>query len=548
MGETAFPWFDRSDLLHLLLKRVEGFEAGYRQNLALLGPEGIGKTTLLRRLLQERLAHRSSCLVCYVDLKLEDTFADWVERFVQALLAQALKVKSTQELPRSRGLGERLLARADQGSADEVFAELWDLPYLITQETGLPIVLVVDEFHRLRALELRDPFRQLGGRIMVQGNVLYLLVSSEVELARRILREGLSLLFGQFEVVEVNPLDPGVCFKAIGQQCGELSARSLIAYLVVELAQGYPNSLHLLMKGLSCQSSGAHEGFLSWLESLFLEPDGILRNRFEGRLGQLKPQRDRRILIQILTAMAGGTHRLPQVAQAIGRPVAHVSAAARVLVQTGWVVKEGLFYRIPDRLFELWIRTAYPIIQRGGFLDLETRRSFQDAVSAWMTQIHQALGQPIEEQALRLVRQWGGEWFEVDGKRIRLPSFDRVEMIAGPSGHRVIVAHQIQKGGKGWLITPIGGALEEPQARSLVMALRESPFAHYRKVLMGPEPVEINARLILQEAAVPLWDLTVMNRLLNLYGMPRMAPLKEAPSLWAETIPIGRDIDEMKSL
>ena len=37
------PLFDRSDLLVLLHKRVSGFLAGYRQNLALIGPAGRGQ-------------------------------------------------------------------------------------------------------------------------------------------------------------------------------------------------------------------------------------------------------------------------------------------------------------------------------------------------------------------------------------------------------------------------------------------------------------------------------------------------------------------------
>lgn len=524
-------WFDREETLNLLAKRLEGFLAGYRQNLALLGPEGIGKTTLLKRLLQERLPGHSSVTAFYVEILEEDSLADWVERFAQTLLFEASKIKGAHELPKTHAHAQRLMALAEAGSREEAYNQLWDLPICLTQETGIQVMLLIDEFHRLQRLGVKDPFRSLGRKIMVQGTTLYLLASSDLPQAREILREGLSLLFGQFEMIEVAPLSTPVCLKAIRELSPEESADPFLSHLIIELAQGYPGLLDLLLKGVARapRQSNREDVFLDLLESLLLDPEGILRARFENTLRRLAHPQNRRLWIQVLRALSLGIHRPGPLSDHLNRPLAQVDAALRVLVQKGFVVKQGVFHRIPDRLFQLWMHTAHPVIQRGGFLEGSARRAFRDAAGNWMMGIRQSIHRPMEEHAVSMIRRWSGEKVETEGGSLILPAFDRVEMISGPAGRGVIVAHRMGKGaGKGWVVIPVSGCFGEPQAQSLVREFRESPFVHYRKILIGAYPVEVNARVILQEGAIRLWDLPAFNHLLDLYGMNRL-PFPQGP-------------------
>ena len=63
-------------------------------------------------------------------------------------------------------------------------------------------------------------------------------------------------------------------------------------------------------------------------------------------------------------------------------------------------------------------------------------------------------------------------------------------------------------------------------------------YKNERKVILGPSLVEMNARLILQEAQIKLWDIETLNHLLNLYGLPQVPMSAEEPSFFAETFPI----------
>ncbi|MBI3333734.1 MAG: hypothetical protein HYZ93_06570, partial [Candidatus Omnitrophica bacterium] len=79
------PWFDREELLTLLSKRVQGFLAGYRQNVALLGPESVGKTTLVKRLLSEE-ASCAPLVKIYLEIQERQSLSEWAAQFTEAVL------------------------------------------------------------------------------------------------------------------------------------------------------------------------------------------------------------------------------------------------------------------------------------------------------------------------------------------------------------------------------------------------------------------------------------------------------------------------------
>ena len=547
---SVTTWFDREEILAALSKRLEGFLAGYRQNIALIGHEFTGKSTLLKRLLHERLPLSPAVVPVYLEIQEGESLPEWSERFVQTLFYGILQTDQTgngafpndiAELkrlcslraPKTCSAAEKLLFQAQAGKLEEVYNRIWDLPCTATQETGVPCLLILDEFHRLEQFGVEDPFRRLGRKIMVQNTILYWVVSSQSQLARSILQEGLSLLFGQFEILSIQPLEPPASLKAIRAQWPSEKGDPFLEHLLVELAQGYPASLDLLLRGLTDRP--VFEGledqeriFLDLLESLLLEPEGILRLRFENRLRLLPPHSSRLGLIQILGSVARGLHRIPEISHALNRPASQVQRSLRVLERAGFLLKQGSLYRIPDRLFHLWLLTAYPILRGIGLTDrVQARVHFRDAAWSWMTRMREALCKPIEEQVAHLLKRWSGESVEMEGRRTLLPEFKKVEHLFGPGSCRVIVAHRSGRSGTSWLVIPWTTPLEEGQARQLVHEIREWPFKYDRKVLLGAYPVDTNARLILQEARLRLWDFQVLNLLLEMYGLARIPPVAQ---------------------
>ncbi|MBI3323128.1 MAG: hypothetical protein HYZ95_01535 [Candidatus Omnitrophica bacterium] len=539
--------FDREEVLDLLRRRVGGFLSGYRKNLALLGPEGEGKTVLLQRLLQEELPPRSPVIPLYLEVREGDSPSEWALRFTQSLLYAILQARKVSPLPRelaelSRacahhapracGAAARILRMAEQGRSEEAYGLLWDLPSLAASEIGCPAVLVLDEFHRLRGFPVRDPFRPLGRRIMVQGNTLYLVASSQPQAARAILREGLALLFGQFETLEMGPLPPLACLRAIRDAWPGILEDPFLEEILLEMAQGHAATLDLLLAGLRKQeasrSQTAEQTLLDLLQALFLGGSD-LRGRFEMRLRSLPAHPTRLLCVQVLCAVAGGKRRLPEIAQQVDRPASQAARALRLLERAALVKRQGAFHKIPERLFELWMRMGHPLLHGVGLAaPAEASAHFQEMARGWITEARGASGRPMEQRVAELLRQWRGEVVEVDGRRTLLPEFSQVELAPGPSGKPSLVARRSGRDRSGWRLVVWDGALTEPHARELAESLRAAG-RDSRKVAVGPYPIDINARLILQQAKVRLWDLQTLNGLLDLYAL--------AP------VPVPRDFD-----
>ncbi|MBI3317729.1 MAG: hypothetical protein HYZ90_01085 [Candidatus Omnitrophica bacterium] len=387
-------------------------------------------------------------------------------------------------------------------------------------------LLVLDEFHRLGGLGVPDPFGRLGRKIMVQNSTLYMVISSQPPQARKILREGLNLLFGQFEILQMSPLDSGGCLKAIRSACPAASVSPFLQYLLMELAQGYPGRLDLLLEGWmgsqgSPEVSSEDRMILDLLEDLLLYPSGELRIRFEGQLSSLPVHRSRRLWVEILTAVAGGIRRVSEVSQKIGRSRGEVTRAFELLERKGLVFRQGIFCRIPDRLFQLWLLAARPLLAGAVWTDpVRARARFRDAVWDWIHERREAFQRPLEERVGALLGRWSQEAVELEGRRVFLPSFKKVTLLS-LAKRPAYVAVKNGPGGE-WLVIPWVGPLEEGQAQEWVQQLRASDWRNHRKVLIGAHPVEIHARLILQQSKISCWDLHLLNDLLDLYGLAQI--------------------------
>jgi hypothetical protein len=290
-----------------------------------------------------------------VEIRPEETLLEWASRFIQTLLYRFLQVKeegagvlktelspvmlrASGWVPKTCAAAKRVLHLAETGRAQEAFDLIWDVPYLLTQESESLLILALDEFQRLGKLPVKDPYRRLGQKIMVHPTIQYLALSSEPAVARAILREGLSLLFGKFETIEIGPLEPTACAEAIRSIWPEGKVDPFLEHLLMELSQRTAGALDLLLQGIiDLRLTGSPQDpariLLDLLEQLFLDPQGILRRRFEAQMGTLPIHRNRPAWLKVLAAVSEGRHRIESIAQGVVRSTAQIRGARRVLRQ-----------------------------------------------------------------------------------------------------------------------------------------------------------------------------------------------------------------------
>src|SRR3989338_4742595 len=84
-------FFGRQEIIDLLIKRANGLKSGYRQNIAIIGHQQLGKTSLLRHFLH--VYRDPDVLAIYVEIKLQ-ALDYFVDQFIRALLYQYLVHRS----------------------------------------------------------------------------------------------------------------------------------------------------------------------------------------------------------------------------------------------------------------------------------------------------------------------------------------------------------------------------------------------------------------------------------------------------------------------
>ena len=260
-----YNFYGRRCVLEILKKRVLGLKEGYRQNVALLGNRYIGKTALLQRLMSQM--EEQDVFFVYLDLENRD-FDYFSLQFTKSLLYSFLKkenlplqedlrllcVMAKDFLPRTVFLIQAIETFTAQGKILEAYHMILSLPEVFTQETGKSVVLLFDEFEHLENFNIPEVFAELGKRIMTQKNCLYIVTSSFPQQAQTILSEKLSLLFGNFETIALEPFNFSEAQGLIDHNLEGVKIGLHLKNFIADFTGGHPLYINLLCQELICLS------------------------------------------------------------------------------------------------------------------------------------------------------------------------------------------------------------------------------------------------------------------------------------------------------
>ena len=141
-------FFGRQEIIDLLVKRASALRSGYRQNVAIIGHQQLGKTSILRQFLH--VLNDPKILSIYVEIKLQavDYF---VEQFIRSLLFQYLNrtakgdptetlsrlaERATPFIPKTVERIEEIVNLLKSRHAEEAYSRLYDLTSSLKQESS----------------------------------------------------------------------------------------------------------------------------------------------------------------------------------------------------------------------------------------------------------------------------------------------------------------------------------------------------------------------------------------------------------------------------
>lgn len=515
-----------------LQQRVQAFQEGFRHNLALIGPPGSGKTFQLQQLIARQ---PSSLLVIYCPVYRESC-RTFLNRLLGAILQagqgtdgqlslEALLDSVETELPKTvaavRAV-EGLLARRAYG---EAFNRSLDVIPVLSGEREQPCLLILDEFLCLEELGLVHAFHELGKRVMTWPSTLFILSSSSPSRARAILRERLQLLFGQFELLTLDALDPARASAWVHQELRPLRGLRQLSPFLIWWLGAYPWYLALVLRRLKEVAALRHAPELT--EPLFLQALWNVLGSAEGSLHQWCVSRTTALAngrqgtrsLEVLLQIADGARTATEIGRRIGR--AGLPGALQLLVEHDLAQRNGICWVAPDPVLRAWLCTCLWVQRSEVRLGTDAaRRRFEQYVLCVWRQWAELQQRSLTDHVASLFAQFADETVSLDQKTGRLPRFQRIESRADAQGAGAYLV--AEGGGKRWCCSVAEGPVTEERIGTFEAFCRSQQPRPSRKVLVASAGLDENAKVLAKAANMWVWGTAELELLTTLYGQPRL--------------------------
>ena len=531
-------FFGRGDILELLNKRFDAFEHGYRQNIGLVGEPWTGKSSILTQFLRTHPFKQTIPIL--VRLEETDSFQTFSQKWLASVLygyerflglhptgnLKVLIKQMNKRIPRTIKQMRAIRKLTDARQFDSSYREHLNLLSVFREETGKKILLVMDEYHRLIHLPLSDPFAQLGKEIMIQKDTMYVVASSEPERARDIFREKLSLLFANFEIVEVRHFTFEEAENWMSARLGGALQDRALRKITLRLTNGHPFYLDVLIKrfeillALKGVSEVTPAVFIQALEEELFNDQGVLHQHFVMKIFSVTKNRFSFTHGDVLLALALGKKKTAAVTKFLGKSTDEVKKIIQRLVRDRFVEKHGSLWDVTDSLFRFWLSEVY--YRKRALFDLDatgTQAAFRRSVELLLQFFAREDAKDLARRIEELFKRFGNDVIELRSKKIKCPRFQ--EIVSKPTNGRMFPV--VAKGQHSrWMCQVVRERAKEEDVRLFVEDLGRLRSKVHKKIIIALRGIELNAKLLAQESKIQLWDLRDLNAILDLYGHPKV--------------------------
>ncbi len=530
----------RKEIQASLYKRVLDFAQGYRQNVAVIGEELMGKTTLLKDLLRQM--NDPDVIPIYVEV-VPYEFALFVKRVCDSLLYHYLRhsqlISSRENLdlmverarPRIPQSAQRIadiLEGLGREKEDSLLKDLFGALDFFLHESRKKCVLIIDEFHHLQKLNAKNIWEELSKKVMFQKGCHVILASSSRSEARAILTNELSLLFGNFETIELNMLTAAESATLVTSRLAHLDVPAPITHFFIHFTGGHPFYLKIIADelGFVCRAQGKgacdREDVIEALERLMFYDWGLFNLKFATHLSLLTTGRNRNELIYLLDAIATGKNRMKDLAGYLRRPKKEISQKINRLTELEMLTKNGSFYLIKDRLLSFWLRFVHAEKLYSLTPDhREQAQHFRAHCAAEVERFMESSRQDVAHRVLDLFDRFENDEILWERKKVQLCAFKELRLVRLEESDACVgifgKADDVQ-----WLAAVKNGGIEERDVNALLKEAGKLGAKTVQKICIGFGPVERNAKLLAKEFRVLTWDIAHVNNLLDLFGQPRI--------------------------
>lgn len=530
----------RKDALDVLEKRLTDFSQGYRQNIAILGDELLGKTTLLKHFLNTINDEKLSPV--YVDIAPFE-FSLFLKRTINSLLYNYLRASqllSTREslellvkraknnLPLTIMLIECFLPTLDKEKPEILFKELFAIIETFSHEAQKSCVIIFDEFHNLKNLGIKNVFHDLGKKLMFQKNMLFVFSSSLKNEAKKILTDDLSLLFGNFETIELQMLSPARSQELIKSSLKNISISKEFVDFLVNFTGGHPFYLrHICKCAVSLLAAEQKENIdkdalIATLERLLFEEWGTFNCKFSSSLTGLSSHRTKNDFLYLLVAIAIGTNKIKDLAASLRKQRVEITQKLNKLIELNLISRNGSFYAVNDRLMAFWLKFVH--FEKLYSLSPDHNDQvahFRNKIAAEIEEFITSSKKPVADRMLELFNQFEEDDIQFDRKKFRLSHFKELRIMTFDNSDLKIGLFGTTQDSL-WLAAIKEEGINEQDITTFLSNTKKFKHKLINRIIVGLGDIDRNAKLLAKESNIFTWDIANINDLFDFYGKPRI--------------------------
>jgi len=522
-------FFGRQNYLDILKKRVMGLKESYRQNIAILGDELVGKTSILFKFLDQ--FQDNYTLIIYLEVRPE-SFISFTKRFIGIFLYNFLEnsgmpiqedlelliKKSEKYIPGTVEKIKLILNAVHKRKTANVFMDLLLLCEILNQETGKSCVVIFDEFLNLENLGFKNLYRDWSKLLIMQKKTMYIITSSMKFKAKAVLSKNLSLLFGNFEVIYVEPFDVRTSDQYLVNKLKPLNLDRSIRDFTVHFTGGYPLYLEVISDALL--KSGLNN-LADVLENLIFDSSGILHQRFSNYIKRFLDSNHSNDYLSILYLISNGRNKIKDIAHILRKTKKELMPRINHLLGLDTITRSADFLKINDRVFAFWLKFVYR--ERLGSLTFDAKNQkgkFRANLEEMINDFFAHSRKPLMERMFEILRLFEDELVQIERKKIRLNHFREIKTLE--FNNRNLKEGLIGRSHESlWIVAFKQNLLTEDDVADFAKECKKYRHKLQRKIMVTlQDEIDSNTRLRALEEKVWMWDIHRLNQFLDLFSKP----------------------------
>lgn len=523
-------FFSREEHLRILTKRVENARHGYRQNIAIIGDELVGKSSIVFNFLS-KLDERG-VIPLYMEIRQESLFS-FARRFIGVLLygflahgdlslkedLDFLIEKSAVHIPRTVERIRFILSEIKKRKKDNIFFQLLTLCEIIHQETQKLCVVIFDEFHNFENLGSKKIFAEWSRILLSCKNTLYVILSSRECKAKNILAKELNLLFGNFEVITVEPFDVKTTDDYLEIVLNGADINTGLKKFIAHFTGGIPFYLRLIVDSLL---NSRHKQLTSVLEELLFEERGVLNQKFTDYIKRYHKEENAALYTTILHLVCEGHNKIRDLSHFLRRPKEKVIPLINRLIEMGLISRSQDFIKINDRVFSFWLRFVHKEKLSSLTYDAKNqnflfRRKIDEMIGEYLANAKKS----VIERTAEVLHLFGDDCIQLERKRLKLNQFREIKPLEFNS-RRLKQGLICRSHDSIWIIGFKNDVLTEEDITDFSKECKKYRKKHQRKIIIALKEIDSNSRLRALEEKILTWDVNSLNQIMDFFFKPRV--------------------------